>query len=237
MATVADEEVVAGGQRAGQVVPLRRAAGSAQRSPRARPATTAGRPRSSARRDGHQPDDADRPRATDDDGGEVVGLAGHCRAGLVDGGPRDVATGDVGALERGRGGRGLVGRGREQERRRVAGVPHPAGGVQARGDRERHGLQGDCARAPRPRRRAARRSRVAGRSGAARGRAARSSGSRPGSGRRRRPSRWSRGPPGRPSSRRRDAGEPLQQERRHLEGDAAPGQAAIRVGRVGPLRH
>ncbi len=95
---------------------------------------------------GDETHDAGRPRPPDQ-GGRGVGIGpGKGRASLVERRAGDVPAGRVGGLEHTGKSTGLVGGRRQQEVGRVARLPHPAGGVEARGDVEGDRLEADRCR-------------------------------------------------------------------------------------------
>ena len=143
---------------------------------------------------GDEPDDPDGPR-TVDERGRRIGGALEQRPRLGDGRLHEVPPRRVGGLEclgtLGRLGR-ILG---QQQAGRLRGLPHPPGGVEPWGDRERdrfevHRIRPRARNAP-----AVRPARGAARAASRRARAGRSHGSRRRSGRRRRPCRSSRGRP------------------------------------------
>ena len=147
------------------------------------------------------------------DRGVVRRLVGHRGTSLRDGDLHEVAPRQVGRLEGVGVQRGLGRVVGQQEPRRLEGLAHPAGGIEARGEGERDGLEIDRSGATRPAR-GEPRGPAGGRGGVAPGRSGRSPGSRRRAAPRPRPSRWSRGrrgparPPGRPAGPRAAAGPP-----------------------------
>ena len=236
MAAVADEEVVAGGEGRREVVALGRPAGGPQDAVQlggddGRPAPLVGQA------GGDEPDDAHRPGAADQRRREVGRLPGEDRPGLLEGRPGDVPAGHVGALQGRRGGSGLLGVGRQQERSRVRGLSHPAGRVEARSEGVGHGLQRRGGRLDAGGGKERGDPRAGAPSGSSPGRGARWSGSRRGRERRRPRCRSWRGPQDRrPSLRPGSPASRSSEQRRDLERDAAPRQAAVRVGGIGTVR-
>ena len=140
MAPVARQEVVAGGQDRREVDPARTPAGCPDHAVELRRRRPPGglAPRRGGR---HQADHADRPVALDEGRGRIAGLRGDRGVGLEDrlAGHHPAIevvgfqrVGEAGSLGR------VVG---QQEERRIGRTAHPAGGIEARRNDERDGLE------------------------------------------------------------------------------------------------